>query len=102
KLSRISERNAAIARELKRSRVSQQRRAKLLGQQQVLAARMLAVMKELHLSSTKLDELIGRVRHVADRLNVLERQYRQSRNGKRLKITAEIHASAGHDGRPAG
>ena len=101
KLSRISERNAAIARELKRSRVSQQRRAKLLGQQRVLAARVLAVMKELHLSPAKIDELIGRVRHVADRLNVLERQYREFRNGKRIKITTEIHALEEHAGLPA-
>jgi len=96
KLSRMSERNAAIARELKRSRVSQLRRAKLLGQQRALADKMLIVMKELHLSPTKIDELIGRVKQVADRLEVLERH-----PGKRLKISTEIHALEEHAGLPS-
>jgi RNA polymerase primary sigma factor len=101
KLSRMSERNAAIARELKRSRVSQLRRARLLGQQRAVAEKMLMVMKELHLSATKIDELIGRVRQVADRLEVLERQYRELPPGKRLKISTEIRALAEHAGLPS-
>jgi RNA polymerase primary sigma factor len=101
KLARMSERNAAIARELKRSRVSQLRRARLLGQQRALADKMLIAMKELHLSPTKIDELIGRVRQVADRLEVLERQYRELPPGKRLKISTEIHAVEEHAGLPS-
>jgi RNA polymerase primary sigma factor len=98
KLARMSERNAAIARELKRSRVSQLRRARLIGQQRALADKVLIAMKELHLSPTKIDELIGRVRQVADRLEVLERQYRELPPGKRLKISTEIHALEEHAG----
>ena len=102
KLFRMSERNEALARELKRSRVSQQRRAKLLGQQRTLADKMLIVMKELRLSSTKIDELIGRVRQVADRLEVLERQHRELPPAKRLKVSTEIRALEEHAGLPAG
>lgn len=100
-LSRMSERNAAIARELKRARVSQQRRAKLVGRQQALAGKMLTVMKDLRLSSGKIDELIGRVKQVAERLDVLERQQRELPSGKRIKISTEIHALEEHAGLPA-
>jgi RNA polymerase primary sigma factor len=102
KLSRISERNAAMARELKRSRVSHQRRAKLLEQQKALESKMLTlVMKELHLASTKIDELIGRVRQVAERVTVLERQQRALPPRKRIKVTTEIQALEEHAGIPA-
>jgi RNA polymerase primary sigma factor len=101
KLSRISERNALIARELNRSRVSQQRRGKLLAQQQALAGKLLVTMKDLRLSSAKIEELIGRVRQVSDRLDVLQRQQRELPNGKRVKISTEIHALEEHAGLPA-
>ena len=98
KLDRMSERNSTVARELKRSRVSQQRRATLLSQQQALAGKMLSVMKDLHLSSTKVEELIGRVRQVADRLDVLQRQHRELPPAKRTKLTTEIRALEEHAG----
>jgi RNA polymerase primary sigma factor len=98
KLSRMGEQNTAIARQLRRSRVSQQRRAKLLGQQQVLATKMLAVMKEMHLSSGQIDELIGRVKQVADRLAVLEQRQYELPPSKRIKINTEIQTLAEHAG----
>jgi len=101
KLSKMSMQSEALERALSRSRVSQQRRARLEAQRQAVAQKTLALMKELRLSSARIDELIGRVRQVSERIETLQQQYRQLPAGKRTKIATEIHALEEHAGLPA-
>src|SRR5262245_42198671 len=84
KLRNLYEAQERYRRELKRSRLSKQRQALLIQKQSRLPDKGCAVMKELHLSSGRVEEMVQQLKRSAERLVALEQQEgtsRANRNG---------------------
>ena len=69
RLRRLGHSQEGLAREFRRMRVSKQRRALLAQKQAALVKKTYGLMNELHLSSSKLDELSQRMKRASDRLS---------------------------------
>jgi RNA polymerase primary sigma factor len=90
KLRMLHEAQEQHRRELKRSRLSKQRQDILTRKQLHLSQKVYAVMKELRLSSSRVEEMVQQLKRSAERLTVLERQEGASAKGNRNAILAEI------------
>jgi RNA polymerase primary sigma factor len=90
KLRKLHEAQEQHRRELKRSRLSKQRQDILTRKQLHLSQKVYAVMKELRLSSSRVEEMVQQLKRSAERLTVLERQEGASAKGNRNAILAEI------------
>ncbi len=89
KLRRLHETQERYRRELKRSRLSKQRQVLLTQKQLRLTEKVCAVMKELRLSSSRVEEMVQQLKRSAERLGTLEQQEGTSSKGNRHTILAE-------------
>ncbi len=89
KLRKLHETQEQYRRELKRSRLSKQRQALLVQKYGHLTEKIDAVMKELRLSSSRVEEMVQQLKRSADRLATLEQQEKVSPRGSRNAILAE-------------
>src|SRR5262245_58965067 len=71
KLRKLHEAQELYRRELKRRRLSKPRQARLIQKQSRLTEKICAVMKELHLSSGRIDEMVQQLKRSAERLVAL-------------------------------
>ncbi len=76
KLRRLNSNSEEIRRELKRSRLSGERRRLLSRKQHAIAIKINDTIKELRLSSSQIDEMTQQLKHLSDRLSALEHQRR--------------------------
>jgi RNA polymerase primary sigma factor len=98
KLRRLNHNQQEIERQLRRARLSKKREMALRGKQNSLAARIGTVINELHLSSTRVEEMIQQLKRASDRLAALEREKRDSSKHNQAAITAEIRTIEDHLG----
>jgi RNA polymerase primary sigma factor len=89
KLRKLHESQEQYRRELKRSRLSKQRQALLTEKQSRLTEKVCAVMKELRLSSSRVEEMVQQLKRSAERLVALEQLEGTSSRGNRNTILAE-------------
>ena len=89
KLRKLHESQEQYRRELKRSRLSKQRQALLTEKQSRLTEKVCAVMKELRLSSSRVEEMVQQLKRSAERLVALEQLEGTASRGNRNTILAE-------------
>src|SRR6516165_10253942 len=77
-------------RELKRSRLSRQRQDILTRKQSQLNEKICTLMKELRLSSSRIEEMVQQLKRSAERLAFLEQQQGSSARGNRNGVLAEM------------
>jgi RNA polymerase primary sigma factor len=90
KLRKLHEAQEQNRRQLKRTRLSKQQQALLARKQSQLAEKICAVMKELRLASSRVEEMVQQLKHSASRLGALEQQEKSSSRANRNAILAEI------------
>jgi RNA polymerase primary sigma factor len=90
KLRKLHKAQEHYGRELKRSRLSKQRQDILTRKQLRLSEKVYAVMKEVHLSSSRIEEMVQQLKRSAERLTVLEQQEGVSAKGNRNAVLTEI------------
>jgi RNA polymerase primary sigma factor len=88
RLHRLNQRQEEIRRALKRSRLSKQRYKLLTKKRTALTKKICGVLKELRLSSSRLDEMVQRLKRSADELIALEQQSRLLPRAKQHTIAA--------------
>ncbi|HEX2929324.1 MAG TPA: sigma-70 family RNA polymerase sigma factor [Candidatus Binatia bacterium] len=88
KLSRSVEQRERISRELKKARVSRQRRARLEHDAEASTVKILASIRALHLSPDRLEIMIRQVISLTDRM--IELQQRAASSKKRRELLAEV------------
>jgi len=88
KLRRLHEAQERYRRELKRSRLSKQRHARLSQKQSRLTEKICDAMTELHLSSGRVEEMVQQLKRATERLVALEQQEAAPR-ANRNAISAE-------------
>ncbi len=76
KLRRLNQNAQEIRRESKRSRLSEKRRCVLSRKQHAIAVRINDTVKELRLSTNQIDEMTQQLKHLSERLVMLEHQGR--------------------------
>ncbi len=84
KLRRLNQNLEEIRRELKRSRLSEERRRTLSRKQHAIAVKINDTIKELRLSSSQIDEMTQQLKHLCQRLTTLEQQ-------RKNRSASEIH-----------
>jgi RNA polymerase primary sigma factor len=89
KLRKLHESQEQNRRELKRIRLSKQRQALLTHKQSRLMEKICAVMKELRLSSSRVEEMAQQLKRSTERLIALEQQEGSASRGNRNAILAE-------------
>ena len=90
KVRKLHESQEQYRRELKRARLSKQRQALLTQKQSQLTERIGAVMKDLRLSSSRVDEMVQQLKRSAERLAALDQQSGSSSKANRNVLLAEI------------
>jgi len=90
KVRKLHETQEQYRRELKRARLSKQRQALLTQKQSRLTERICAVMKDLRLSSSRVDEMVQHLKRSAERLAALDQQSGSSSKANRNALLAEI------------
>lgn len=88
KLRRLNQNAQEIRRELKRSRLSEERRRTLSRKQHAIAVRINDTVKELRLSSHQIDEMTQQLKRVSERLAALDHQ-RRNRAGSEIEALEE-------------
>ena len=83
KVRKLHESQEQYRRELKRARLSKQRQALLTQKQSQLTERIGAVMKDLRLSSSRVDEMVQQLKRSAERLAALDQQSGSSSKANR-------------------
>jgi RNA polymerase primary sigma factor len=101
KLRKLHETQEQYRRELKRSRLSKQRQALLAQKQSRLTDKVCAVMKELRLSSSRIEEMVQQLKRSAERLATLEQQEGSSPKRNRNAIVTEKSTIEARIGLPA-
>ena len=101
KLRKLHETAEQYRRELKRSRLSKQRQALLTQKQSRLTEKICALMKDLRLSSSRVEEMVQQLKRSAERLAALDRQAGSSPRANRHAILAEIRIIEEKIGLPA-
>ena len=89
KLRRLRQSQDLIDRELNHKRLSKIRQAALTQKQAVYITKIGDLIKELHLATSHIDELVGRLKQAAARIESLEYQARSAKKSKREE-TAEM------------
>ena len=100
KLSRLAEQREGIARELKKTRVSQQRRLLLNRHAAANLEKIYSAVKDLRLAPDQLEKLIRQMTTLADRVTGLEQQA-LARGAKKAIALAEIQTIEQSAGLPA-
>ena len=90
KLRKLHETQEQYRRELKRSRLSKQRQALLTQKQSRLAEKISAVMKDLRLSSSRVEEMVQQLKRSAEQLAVMEQQAGTKKNRNALLAEKSI------------
>lgn len=88
RLRRLNLSQQEIQRTLKRGRLSKQRYTLLTKKRTTLTKKMCGVLKELRLSSSRLDEMVQRLKRSADELIALEQQMHLFPKAKQHVISA--------------
>ena len=88
RLRRLNQNQEEIRRALKRARLSKQRYMLLTKKRATLTKKICGVLKELRLSSYRLDEMVQRLKRSADELISLEQQSHLLPKAKQHSITA--------------
>jgi RNA polymerase primary sigma factor len=101
KLRKLHETQEQYRRQLKRARLSKQRQAFFARKQSHLTEKICAVMKELRLSSSRVDEMVQQLKRSAERLAALEQREKSSSRASRNAILAEIGTIEEKIGLPA-
>lgn len=101
KVRKLHESQEQYRRELKRARLSKQRQALLTQKQSQLTERIGAVMKDLRLSSSRVDEMVQQLKRSAERLAALDQQSGSSSKANRNVLLAEIRVIEEKIGLPA-
>lgn len=101
KLRRLHETQEQYRRQLNRARLSKQRQALFARKQSHLTEKISAVMKELRLSSSRVEEMVQQLKRSAERLAALEQQEKSSSRANRNAILAEIESIEEKIGLPA-
>ena len=89
KLRRLRQSQDLIDRELNHKRLSKIRQAALSQKQAAYITKIGDLIKELHLATSHIDELVGRLKQAAARIETLEYQARSAKKSKREE-TAEL------------
>ena len=90
KLRRLSQSKEDVHRQLTRARVSRPRRAILVRRDAALSAKILAVVRELRLSSSEVAALVQQLKRSYERLVALDQQDKTLSTRSRRKKLAEI------------
>jgi len=90
RLKRLSQSQEKIRRELKKTRLSKQRRTALDQKQTALTKKICGVLKELGLSSFRIEGMVQNLKRASDRLVEVEHQAPVSPRGKRSAMLVEI------------
>jgi len=90
RLRRLSNGQEKINRALRRARLSDRRRATLQKSHSSLNKKICGVLKELGISSARLDEMVRRLKQLHDRLVVLEHEARGKSKGRLSVFIEEI------------
>ncbi|HEU4341070.1 MAG TPA: sigma-70 family RNA polymerase sigma factor [Candidatus Binatia bacterium] len=90
KLRRLNHNRQQIERQLRRSRLSRKRETALREKQNALDTRIGSLIKELHLSASRVEEMIQQLKRASDRLAALERKQRDLAKHHQAAISAEI------------
>jgi RNA polymerase primary sigma factor len=93
KLRRFNHNIQGIRRELKRSRVSEERRRLLSRKQHAIAIKINDTIKDLRLSSSQIDEMTQQLKYLSERLTALEHQ-RRNRSAEIQAIEEKAGLSA--------
>jgi RNA polymerase primary sigma factor len=91
KLRHLQRSQEQYRRELKRSRLSKQRRAVLTHKHSVATAKVRDIMKEIRLSSDHIEKLVQQLKRSAEQLSILEQQAKASRESRR-GLAAKVKA----------
>ena len=100
KLRRLSRRSEEIHWQLKKSRLSKERRALLSHKERALGTKIHSVLKELRLSPSRVEEMVQQLKRWSYRLTELEQQGRAFPKRKQSAIWAEIHTIEKNVGLP--
>jgi RNA polymerase primary sigma factor len=90
KLARLFEHQQRIHREAGRARVSEQRRLRLVADEQALMSKIFSAIKELRLATDQTEKMISQVTGLAQRIVGLEQQAQNHSRAKRNLAVAEI------------
>jgi RNA polymerase primary sigma factor len=101
RLRRLSRIHDETRKAFMRARLSKERRATLTQQQAALTKKIGAAMTELHLSSSRLDEMVQKLKRCSDQLVALEQKAQGLPKARRLEFTAERNKIEAAVGLPA-
>lgn len=90
RLRRLGQSQERLAREMKRTRLSKQRRGVLSQKQAALGKKIYALMNELHLSSSRIDELAQRMKRASEHLATVEQKQLGLPKGSQTKLLSEV------------
>lgn len=101
KLRKLHETQEQYRRQLKRTRLSKQRQVLFARKQSQLSEKICAVMKELRLSLSRIEEMVQQLKRSDERLAALEKQEKSASRANRNAILVEIGIIEGKIGLPA-
>ena len=93
KLRRLQQESVLVHRELKKSRLSKQKLASVQQKERAVADKIVAAIAKLHLSTTRIDEMVQHIKRHAEQLNV-----HGIRAAKSKTASAEIESIEQSDG----
>jgi RNA polymerase primary sigma factor len=101
RLRKLHETQEQYRRQLKRARLSKQRQALFARKHSQLSEKIFALMKELRLSSSRIEEMVQQLKRSAERLASLEHQEKSASRANRNAILGEIGTLEERIGLPA-
>jgi RNA polymerase primary sigma factor len=101
KLQRLGKKQEQINRDMRKTRVSKQRRAALVKDQGVVTKKICGVLRELGLSSVRLDDMLRRLKQLHERLMGLEGEMQALPKSKLDLVHSEIGKIEAMVGLPA-
>jgi RNA polymerase primary sigma factor len=90
RLRRLGQSQERLAREFKRIRLSKQRRAILSQKQAALGKKIYALMNDLHLSSSRIDDLAERMKRASEHLASVQEKQLTLPKGSQGKLLGEV------------
>src|ERR1051325_3290381 len=100
-LRRLGQTWEKIGKELRRARVSQRRRALLSEKQAALGKKISGLVNELHLSTTRIEELAQRMKRASEHLATVESKQRSAGKAAQADLLSEIQTIENAMGLPA-
>lgn len=101
KLRRIAAKQEELRRQLKRARLSEQRRVALERKRAVLTEKISEILKSLKLSTSRIEDMAQSLKRSADRVVSLEQRLSGAPKRNQAELHAEIHAIEEKMGIPA-